>query len=289
MVRSILVFYRNLHEKAAGLLRESTLRPGAVSVDGLGIQERMEPCLINRPNGTDGYLLMCFWDPVVIRDRSGTNEHPSNRLILWHPGDTHIYGNESVAWNHSWIHLCGSDVAALLDRNPIPRNEAFSFSFPELIDDGLLGIYEELEGLWPADRVLIRNFVESLFRRILRALFNDPAKAPLSDRMHAVKRYIDTHYSQPFTLQDLAKIGRLSVSHLSAEFRASFGCAPIEYRTHLRLRLAQRFLKDTNLRISEIAVLVGYGDLYYFSKHFKAHYGASPREFRRHAVQSMTE
>ena len=61
MVRSILVFYRNLHAKAAGLLRESTLRAGSVYVDGLGVQERMEPCLINRAQrnrrlSADGFL-----------------------------------------------------------------------------------------------------------------------------------------------------------------------------------------------------------------------------------------
>jgi AraC-like DNA-binding protein len=285
MSRSILVFYRNLHEKAARLLRESALRPGAVYVDGLGVQERMEPCLINRARGTDGYLLMCFYDPVMILDRTGVHEYPPGRLIFWHPDDPHYYGNQNAVWNHSWIHLCGKDVPVLLEKNPIPRNQVFAFSFPGLLDESLLGIYEELEGLWPADGILIKNLVENLFRRILRVLFEGPSKTPAPERMRAVKQYIDTHYNQPFTLEELTHVGRLSVSHLSAEFRAFFGFPPIEYRTHLRMQHAGRFLRDTNLRISEIASLVGYGDVYFFSKHFKTHCGASPREFRRQAIQ----
>jgi AraC family transcriptional regulator, arabinose operon regulatory protein len=281
MVRSILVFYRNLHAKAAGLLRESTLRAGSVCVDGLGVQERMEPCLINRARGTDGFLLMGFYDTVVIRDRTGTAEYPPGRLILWHPEEPHFYGNEATAWNHSWIHLCGKDVPALLEKNPIPRNQVLPLSFSELFDEALLGIYEELEGLWPADGILIKNLVENLFRRVLRALFDDRSREPVPERLRAVKRHIDTHYNQPFSLEDLARVGRLSVSHLSASFRACFGLPPIEYRTRLRMQHACRFLRDTNLRISEIASLVGYRDVYYFSKHFKAYHGESPREFRQ--------
>ena len=68
MTQSIVVFYRDLHEKAARMMRESTLQPGSIFVDGLGIQERMEPCMISRPAGTDGYLLMAFNDPAVIHD-----------------------------------------------------------------------------------------------------------------------------------------------------------------------------------------------------------------------------
>jgi AraC-like DNA-binding protein len=286
MARSILVFYRNLHEKAAGLLRESKLRPGSVSVDGLGVQERMEPCLIHRSQGTDGYLLMCFWDPVWIDDQSGTNLHPPGRLIFWHPGDPHHYGSEEAAWNHSWIHLCGDQMPDLVARNPIPRNQVFPFAFPDLLDQSLLDVYDELEGFWPADRVLVKNLVENLFRRVLRILFSDPSHVPVPERMRAVKRYIETHYREPFTLGELAQVGHRSISHLSAEFRKCVGCAPIEYRTRLRMHHACRFLKDTNLRVSEIASLVGYGDVYSFSKHFKARHGVCPRELRRHAAQA---
>ena len=103
------------------------------------------------------------------------------------------------------------------------------------------------------------------------------------ERMRAVKRYLDTHYNQPFTLEVLARVGRLSVSHLASEFRTHFGCAPIEYRTRLRMQHACRFLRDTSLRVSEVASLVGYADVYFFSRHFKSHHGVSPREFRRQA------
>ena len=288
-MQSIVVFYRNLHAKAAGMLRQSTLQPGPVFVDGLGVKETMEPCLVHRANGTDGYLLMCFNDPVVIHDSSGTNQHPAGSLILWHPYERHCYGNESEPWNHSWIHLCGDDVPALVEETSIPKNQVLPFAFPNLFDEGLMDIYEELEGIWPADQGLIKNLVENLFRRVGRALLDNPPEAPVPERMRAVKRYIDTHYNQPFSLDTLAQVGRMSVSHLSAEFRACFGCPPIEFRTQLRMQHACRFLKDTSLRISEIAALVGYSDVYYFSKHFKAHHGTCPREFRKKINESVRE
>jgi AraC-like DNA-binding protein len=287
-MQSIVVFYRNLHAKAAGMLRESTLQPGSVFVDGLGVQEKMEPCLIQRDRGTDGYLLMCFNDPVVIGDRTGTREHPAGSLVLWRPDQPHHYGNENEPWSHSWIHLCGDDVPALVEATSLRDNQVLPFSSPEIVDGGLIEIYEELEGVWAADRVLIRNLVENLFRRVSRALQNDRPETPVPERIRAVKKYIDTHYSEPFTLETLARVGRLSASHLSAEFRACFDCPPIEYRTRLRMQHACRFLKDTSLRVSEIASLVGYSDVFFFSRHFKAHHGVSPREFRRQMTQGAS-
>ena len=104
-----------------------------------------------------------------------------------------------------------------------------------------------------------------------------------------MKRHIDTHYNQPFTLEELAQIGRLSVSHLSASFRDCFGLCAHRIPDSPANAARVSFLRDTNLRISEIASLVGYRDVYYFSKHFKTHHGECPREFRRRAVRVVAK
>ena len=53
------------------------------------------------------------------------------------------------------------------------------------------------------------------------------------------------------------------------------------YVATLRMHRAAYLLADENLRISEIGAMVGYDDLYYFSRCFKKHYGLSPRAMRR--------
>jgi len=283
-MQAVLVFYRKMIAKAADFLRQSSLRSDSVCIDGIGVQEHMPPGMIDRPVGTDGYLLMYFYDPVVIRDQTGEHRYPPSQLMFWHPGDGHYYGDAERTWNHSWIHCCGKDIPSLLAENPIPRNRSISFSYPELFENSVLSIYEELEGRWQADNVLMTNLVENLFRQVWRAAANDPSRSPISERMRTVKRYIDTNYNKPFTLEVLARVARRSVSHLCSEFRASYGCAPIEYRTRLRLHEACRLLRDQTLRISEIAVRVGYHDVYYFSKHFKMRYGMSPKKLRHRIV-----
>ncbi len=46
------------------------------------------------------------------------------------------------------------------------------------------------------------------------------------------------------------------------------------------MRHAAHLLANRNLTISEIALQVGYDDLFHFSKTFKKHFGASPRSYR---------
>jgi AraC-like DNA-binding protein len=286
---TILVFYRNLHPKAASLMRETTLHSEEVFVDGIGVQERMEPGMIDRVVGTDGYLFMYFYDRVQIQDETGTHWHAPGRLILWHPSDGHYYGSQEQPWKHSWIHLCGKEMPILLDMSPIPRNLVLEFAYPEVFEKSLLSIYEELEGPWPADSVVIRNLTENLIRQVQRVVSNDPTQEGVSRRMRAVKRHIDMHYNESFTLKSLAHIVHMSVSHLCSEFRACFGCAPIEYRTRLRLHQACHFLTDYNLQVSEVATRVGYSDVYYFSKHFKKRYGMSPSKLRREIRESTSK
>jgi AraC-like DNA-binding protein len=57
------------------------------------------------------------------------------------------------------------------------------------------------------------------------------------------------------------------------------------YRAWVRLQRACFLLRDCNLRISEVAMRVGYEDAGYFSRHFKKRFGLSPRQVREHFLR----
>jgi AraC-like DNA-binding protein len=55
----------------------------------------------------------------------------------------------------------------------------------------------------------------------------------------------------------------------------------LHYAIQLRLHWAAQELRNQNRTISEIAVLAGFNDLFYFSKLFKKYFGGGPRLMRR--------
>ncbi len=90
--------------------------------------------------------------------------------------------------------------------------------------------------------------------------------------------YMSEHYNEKITLEDLAEIAGFSVPHYSALFRTITGRSPIDYLIHLRIFNAKQFIMD-GMPIAEAAELVGFSDIYYFSRIFKKHDGAPPSTY----------
>ncbi|MCP3775729.1 AraC family transcriptional regulator [Paenibacillus sp. MZ04-78.2] len=93
--------------------------------------------------------------------------------------------------------------------------------------------------------------------------------------------YMVGHYREPLTLEGLAQMAGLSVSHYSRLFKKYIGYSPIDYLTHLRVDRAKELLVLSDYRLKSIAGSVGYTDEFYFSRIFKKVTGFSPREYAK--------
>ena len=100
------------------------------------------------------------------------------------------------------------------------------------------------------------------------------------NRMYAVQRYIDEHFSEEITVMELAKKNYISVCYLSHQFKALTGYSPKKYLTLVRLKHAAMMLYDTSMPVGEIAAACGFSDLNNFCKQFKNEYGCTPGSLR---------
>lgn len=95
-----------------------------------------------------------------------------------------------------------------------------------------------------------------------------------------VKSYIDSHYANAITLDELAEIAIMSKFHLVREFTKALGTSPIEYLLERRIGEARILLSSTSMSISDIASSIGFSSASYFSQRFKLVTGTTPIEFR---------
>jgi AraC-like DNA-binding protein len=102
----------------------------------------------------------------------------------------------------------------------------------------------------------------------------------LSQKLASTLDFIQKHYAEPVTCDQLARYAHLSRSHFHALFRRLTGRAPLDYVKHHRLQVAQVLLLTTGQTIGSIAAAVGYQDPFHFSRLFKATVGVSPRRYR---------
>lgn len=103
-----------------------------------------------------------------------------------------------------------------------------------------------------------------------------------SDRkLRAVLARMRLHYQHSWTVDELADLSGLSVPHFFRRFRKATGSSPMDWLRRERINQAKRRLSESRDRIRDIAVQVGYGDPFYFSRDFKKLVGLSPRHYRQ--------
>lgn len=109
-----------------------------------------------------------------------------------------------------------------------------------------------------------------------------PAKQTLAyEKIKCAKAYIEAHWQENFSLQDLADLCFLSVPHFRHSFSQVFQIPPMEYRDSLRLLNAKDYLAQGGYSITEIAEKCGFLSVNYFSRFFKKHTGVSPKQYAK--------
>lgn len=95
-----------------------------------------------------------------------------------------------------------------------------------------------------------------------------------------VRQYVDQHYGNEISLGLLSEIFHINSAHLSETFKNQVGQNFSDYLVRLRMEKAKEFLNDKQLKIIDVAHLVGFSSSGYFSTVFKKHFGQTPVEFR---------
>lgn len=124
---------------------------------------------------------------------------------------------------------------------------------------------------------LMQMVAELIGNQRLQTLKTVVLHQPLSKALD----FIEAHYAEPLTLPTVAKEAGLSVSRLAHVFKAQVGMSVTAYLNMVRVKWAEFYLTNSQLRVSEIAFQVGFGNLSHFNHVFRQATGLSPTEYRR--------
>jgi len=257
------------------------LQTRRLTIRGIGVQEQMPACVINRPRGTGDYLLMYFYDPVWAACAELPAQQPAGTLMIWSPSRWQYYGDRAKPFNHSWMHCDGVILRALLKDAGVPVDQPVRLADASIIERHLLAVYEELTLQARPDAMIVRNLLDNMCRQIARAIRESGKARPIPENMLAVRHLIESEYERPLRLKELAERANLSVSQFCELFRRYFGVGAHEYLRRHRMHQAAYLLRDRNTAVKEVARRVGYANAFSFSKLFKEHFGVSPTGLRQ--------
>ncbi|MBD7969961.1 helix-turn-helix domain-containing protein [Paenibacillus gallinarum] len=143
-------------------------------------------------------------------------------------------------------------------------------------------ICNSIYGHWHSGEGLGRYRSQLLFQEALYwiAKSSDQARADTDSALQLTKDYIDQHYTESLPLDKLCRMAGLSLKYYSELFKKHYGVSVTEYIATVRMEHAKRLMMDPELKLREIAHLVGYPDEFYFSRKFKKMMGTSPSAYR---------
>lgn len=202
-------------------------------------------------------------NPNELHSAICTKDPYHARVIIFDIGDIspELAGNNFLF--HSYVQ--GDSTAARLTEQIIQERQSEQFAYKQSCKALVTQLLVHM----------CRNYVkESLTPR-------DSAQRKKDlERLNAVLSYMESHYAQPITNSQLAKMVYLSDDRFGHLFRSSIGKPPMQYLNDLRLKKALGLLKASTDTVTQVAEAVGFRDYNNFGRLFRKRYGCTPHEVK---------
>lgn len=114
----------------------------------------------------------------------------------------------------------------------------------------------------------------------LQSILKSKRNRNMIEPIEAAKKYIMEHLGDSVSLEDVARKVGFNTTYFSQMFKRETGESFAAYRKRLRMEKAKELLEKGDMRIVDISVEIGYGDLPHFTKTFKQYTGYTPSEYR---------
>lgn len=101
------------------------------------------------------------------------------------------------------------------------------------------------------------------------------------ERIASIAKYINEHYNEKITLENVAKMFYISPYYLSRTFKAGTGFNFINYLNYIRIGHAKKLLIETDMSVINISEKVGYENISHFNRVFKEIEGMTPLKYRK--------
>lgn len=182
------------------------------------------------------------------------------------------------------------------DMNGLQLSDYLSRHYPK-INVVLVSAYDDFEYAKKAIEYGIKGYllkpvssdeVSILFKRVLgidqHRIDQNEVELSVISNSHILigkaEKYINAHYEQKITLEEVANYLYINPSYLCYLFKKVKNINFIDYVTSVRIQIAKKNLKILDLKVKDIAVKTGFSDYTYFCKVFRKSEGVTPLGYR---------
>lgn len=203
-----------------------------------------------------------------------------NEAFLIKPHEVTFYRADiKEPWEYVWIAFDGVEAERLLDEYKSSKGQyIYRWEEQNAVKDYLMKILHiYMKTGYNKDELLGMFYL--VFSQIMKE-GKEERPADL-DYFQKAERYIRHNYGYDVNITDIAKYIGIDRTYLFKIFKKYTTKSPKQYLTMYRISAAKDMLRNTNLRVTEIALSCGFYDSSIFCKNFEREVGISPLKFRR--------
>ena len=195
----------------------------------------------------------------------------------------------SEDYEHYWIGILGDSLEKIFDGFKIgyKSHQLFFVENADFVRSLFATASDQLQSGEPE---FVDSYVLSVFTAVLPLL-----KSVDQSSMHRkinyaekVRIFIESNYSYPIKMTDIAKEMHLSEKHMCRLFVKRYGISPQKFLAKTRMEAAKELLLGKQLSVKEVAYIVGYASLPTFSKKYSEYFGISPSKVKTQENKTLT-
>lgn len=147
---------------------------------------------------------------------------------------------------------------------------------PQVSLEELLSV---LIGCWQQREIGYQLKTQGLLFLLLLQIERSPKQKnslPVDPRIARAVAYIEENFNQVITADTLATLTELHPAYFGALFKEEMGQSFQQYVTSVRLQYGEQLLRQGQHTVTQVSLLCGFSDVFYFSRLFKEHKGVAP-------------
>ncbi|MBP8989940.1 MAG: helix-turn-helix domain-containing protein [Clostridia bacterium] len=168
-----------------------------------------------------------------------------------------------------------------------PKEEIEGTHLPSIIFEIMDELSEQSYGF----ELAVRTNISRIFLWVLRNWHNKGLqlgsgtyKEQDMRRLQVIFDYVDKHYMEPLSVDQMSKLCNMSYSYFSRYFKAVIGKSFTDYLNYVRITEAEKLLLTTDKTVTEIAMETGFASTSYFISQFRQQKALSPGQYRLQVI-----
>ena len=219
-------------------------------------------------------------DAVFLKVRDGYAQQSSD-----HRGADGAYDR---LWALHWLHFNAASMAAIYEKyrqrggKPVlhlgaERAAVYSEWIARIYETAITDSYtKDMELATQLTQLLTLLIADAWSGGGRESAHPGVKQAELGD----IKRYLDEHYTESVSLEQVAAHFYINKQYLAKIFKASYGMSLGSYVQYLRVGKAKELLRFSDASVEQIGASIGIADPNYFARIFRKVEGVSPRQYR---------